>query len=386
MANLKITGVRNNKNAPDSWEIWYMDLDGKRIYETVKAPTKSEAFKIRQQRQHEIESGSFVMKDKITVDELFDIFTSEYLVPNVQPVTLNDYIQRYNLYVRNNLGKRNLQDIKSRDIFNLYSNIRKTTNAKEGTLKIVHAYIRKMFNFAVDLEYINRSPMAKVSAPKADKEKFTVWTPEQVEEFLNFSRAKNIWTYFPMALTVMTGLRRSEVLGLKWEDVDFARGVINLTRTVHEISGQQFPVIQHGKTAKAMTTIPVPVVALNILKEIQGTHISIKSEVGNIWNKEGWVFVLAEGSLLKPNWLTTSFRRNLEKLNLPKPMNIKGFRHLFATFLLQKNAHPKVVQELMRHSTFKLTMDTYSHVVESIGREAVSLIDEVLNTGAKLND
>ena len=58
-------------------------------------------------------------------------------------------------------------------------------------------------------------------------------------------------------------------------------------------------------------------------------------------------------------------------------MNLRGFRHLFATFLLQKNAHPRVVQELLRHTTFKLTMDTYSHVVESMGSEAVSLIDEV---------
>jgi len=381
MAKLNKNGIRKTaRMAKDSYEIYFW-IDDKKIFETIKASSMSEAVAIRANRIQEIKSGTYIMQDKITVDELFDIFKSEYLIHNVQPVTLHDYTQRYNLYVRNFLGKRKVQDIKSRDIFNLYSNVRKTSNAKEGTLKIVHAYIRKMFNFAVDLEFIAVSPMAKVSAPKATPEKFVVWTPEQVDEFLNYSKDKNIWTYFPMAITVMTGLRRSEVLGLKWEDIDFSRGVINLSRTVHEIARQEFPVIQFGKTQKAMTTIPVPEVALNLLKDIQGTHISIKSEVGNIWNKEGWVFVLAEGSLLKPNWLTTSFRRNLAKLNLPKPMNVKGFRHLFATFLLQKNAHPKVVQELMRHSTFKLTMDTYSHVVESIGREAVSLIDDVLNVG-----
>jgi len=78
MPNLKITGVRKNKNAKDSWEVWYMDLEGKRIYETVKAPTKSDAFKIRQQRIQEVESGSYIKQDKITVNELFDIFKTEY--------------------------------------------------------------------------------------------------------------------------------------------------------------------------------------------------------------------------------------------------------------------------------------------------------------------
>ena len=383
MAKLNKSGVRKRSNTSYEINFW---ADGKHVYENIKIGSMSEAIAFRAKRIQEVESGSYIKQDKITVNELFDIFKTEYLIPNVQPVTLDDYITIYNRYTfKSSMGKKKVQDIKSRDIFNLYSHIRKTSNDKEGTLKIVHSYLRKMFNFAVDLEYINRNPMAKVSAPKATPEKFVVWTPEQVEEFLNYSRDKNIWTYFPMALTVTTGLRRSEVLGLKWEDIDFTRGVINLTRTVHELPNQSFPIIQHGKTQKAMSTIPVPVVALNILKEIQGMHISVKSEVGNHWNKDGWVFVLAEGSLLKPNWLTTSFRRNLDKLNLPRPMNVKGFRHLFATFLLQKNAHPKVVQELMRHSTFKLTMDTYSHVVESIGREAVSLIDE-LNIGAKLND
>ena len=378
MAKLNKNGIQKRGK---SLRIYYWNKDVK-VFETMpKGTTLSGAIAIRNKRIQAISEGTYVNKVNLNLNEFFDIFHRDYLVPRVQPVTLADYIQRYNLYVRNYLGNKKLQDIKSRDIYNLYSNIRNTSNAKEGTLKIVHAYTRKMFNFAVDLDFIAVSPMAKVQAPKPEKEKFVVWTPEQVEEFLNYSRDKNIWTYFPMAITVMTGLRRSEVLGLKWEDIDFSRGVINLTRTVHEIARQEFPVIQFGKTQKAMTTIPVPEVALNLLKEIQGTHISIKSEVGNIWNKEGWVFVLAEGSLLKPNWLTTSFRRNLAKLNLPKPMNIKGFRHLFATFLLQKNAHPKVVQELMRHSTFKLTMDTYSHVVESIGREAVSLIDDVLNVG-----
>ena len=379
----KVNKVGIRKRSKNSYQLRWK-VEGKSYWKEVEAVTETEASEIRAKLIAETKSGNYISKSDITLNEFYHIFRRDYLLPNGSAeMTINDYDVKFKRYVVTRLGKQKLQKIKAVDIYDFYSNVRNTTKAKEGTLKIVHSYINKIFNFAVDLEYIDRSPMAKVKKPKSTKKKFVTWTPEQVEEFLNYSKAKNIWSYYPMALTVMTGLRRSEVVGLKWEDIDFENKRINLTRTVHEITGKQYPVIQYGKTRKSMTTIPVPEIALDLLKDIQGFHLSITSQVGKdkFNNKEGWVFLNSYGKLISSGWVTNSFRRNLDKINLPKPMNLKGFRHLFATFLLQKNAHPKLVQELLRHTTFKLTMDTYSHVIESMGREAVSLIDEVL--GAK---
>ena len=379
----KVNKVGIRKRSKNSYQLRWK-VEGKSYWKEVEGVTETEASEIRARLIAETKSGNYISTSDITLNEFYDIFRRDYLLPNGSAeMTINDYDVKFKRYVVTRLGKMKLQKIKAVDIYDFYSNVRNTTKAKEGTLKIVHSYINKMFNFAVDLEYIDRSPMAKVKKPKSTKKKFVTWTPEQVEEFLNYSKAKNIWSYYPMALTVMTGLRRSEVVGLKWEDIDFENKRINLTRTVHEISGKQYPVIQYGKTRKSMTTIPVPDIALDLLKDIQGFYISISSQVGKdkFDNNEGWVFLNSYGKLISSGWVTNSFRRNLDKINLPKPMNLKGFRHLFATFLLQKNAHPKLVQELLRHTTITLTMDTYSHVIESMGREAVSLIDEVL--GAK---
>ena len=379
----KVNKVGIRKRSKNSYQLRWK-VEGKSYWKEVEAITETEASEIRAKLIAETKSGNYISKSDITLNEFYHIFRRDYLLPNGSAeMTINDYDVKFKRYVVTRLGKQKLQKIKAVDIYDFYSNVRNTTKAKEGTLKIVHSYINKIFNFAVDLEYIDRSPMAKVKKPKSTKKKFVTWTPEQVEEFLNYSKAKNIWSYYPMALTVMTGLRRSEVVGLKWEDIDFENKRINLTRTVHEITGKQYPVIQYGKTRKSMTTIPVPEIALDLLKDIQGFYISISSQVGKdkFDNNEGWVFLNSYGKLISSGWVTNSFRRNLEKIDLPKPMNLKGFRHLFATFLLQKKAHPKLVQELLRHTTFTLTMDTYSHVIESMGREAVSLIDEVL--GAK---
>jgi len=346
----------------------------------------NQAIDIKARMELEIRSGDYISKSNISFNEFYSIFRRDYLVPKSAEMTINDYDVKIKRYVVNSrIGKMKIQNIKAKDIYDFYSNVRNTTNAKEGTLKIVHAYLRKILNFACDLEYISKNPMAKVQTPKPVAKKFVVWTPEEVNQFLDYSKARNIWSYLPMAFTVMTGLRRSEVCGLKWEDIDFDKKVIRLTRTVHQITGKPYPVIvDHGKTDKSMATIPVPEVAIALLKDIISLHMITMTQVGKdkFNNKDGWVFVNSSGSVINSGWVTNSFRRNLEQINLPKPMNLKGFRHLFATFLLQKNAHPKLVQELLRHTTFKLTMDTYSHVIESMGREAVSLIDEVFS-GAK---
>ena len=413
MARTKKTGVVKRGK---STMIWFINQDGKRVFETVPMGTTiDQAFEIRSKRILEIRDGIYVNQSNQTLNEFFEIFKRDYLVPMTSAVTQNDYQNQYNRYPKKFIGNKNIQKINAQDIYSLYAQIRETTNAGEPTLKNLHAYLRKIFNFAVDLNVIQRNPMTAVKTPKSAPVSFEVWTHEQVDSFLAFSKARNVFTYYPIALTVMTGLRRAEVLGLKWEDIDLEKGLLKLTRTVHRIKGQEYPVISHGKTKKSMATIPMPTVAVNLLHEVKANQLLTVSEFGveNFNNKEGWVFVNSYGKLINTDWLTKSFNRNLnayinifnvskepnsqKKLNtllvnkageridfdvtgipaLKKPMNLKGFRHLFATFLLQKNAHPKVVQELLRHTTFKLTMDTYSHVVESMGRDTVSLIDDV---------
>jgi len=375
----------NIRKRNGKFQIRFM-IDGQEYSKTVESDSMDNAIDIKTKMELDIKSGNYISKSDITLNEFYSTFRRDYLVPKSAEMTINDYDVKYNRYALNRIGKMKIQNIKAVDIYDFYSNVRNTSNAKEGTLKIVHSYLRKILNFACDLDYISKNPMAKVETPKPVVEKFVVWTPEEVNQFLDYSKARNIWTYLPMAFTIMTGLRRSEVCGLKWEDVDFNKKTIKLTRTVHQITGKPYPVIQLGKTEKSMATIPVPEMAINLLRDIISLHMITMTQIGKdkFNNKDGWVFLNSSGGLINSGWVTNSFRENLQSLDLPRPMNLKGFRHMFATFLLQKNIHPKVVQELLRHSTFKLTMDTYSHVVESVGREAVSSIDDILS-GAKQN-
>jgi len=261
-----------------------------------------------------------------------------------------------------------------------------TKNLKGATMKILHAYLRKMLNFAVSMDYIQINPMnLKVPTPKADKESFNVWPIEKTMSFLEVAKEEYKLYYFAFAFTLFTGLRRSEMLGVQWKDVNFNEGSIQLTRTVNmSHKGMPYPVINHGKTDIAMSKIHLSNIALDLLKEIQGTQILHKSKSEGVYaNPNGWVFTNELGSLLNADYVSLIFNKTLRKLGWSiKEMSLKGFRHLFATHLVSNNVNMKIVQSLLRHSTYNLTANTYSHITGDLQKEAVKEIDNIF-IGAK---
>ena len=329
MAKQKIVGVRQKKgSAKNSYEIRYIDSNGVRVSESVVADSKTEAFNIRMQRLNAINNGSYIKKDSLTLDGFFQIFDRDYLASGVRDNTRNEYHGNYNRYLSKRLGKITLQDLKARDIVAVYAEL--SNRLSGNTLKILHAYFRKMLNFAVQLDYILVSPMAKVATPKGKAKAFTVWTVEEITAFLNKAKETHEPYYFIFALTVMTGLRRSEVMGLQWKDIDWDNSAINLTRTVLYNKRKSYPVISTGKTDSSMGKLAVPSMALDLLKEIEGAQIINKGIVGadKFVNKNGWVFTNEFGKLLHADYVTEVFNKVLKSMNIDiGEMSLKGFRH-----------------------------------------------------------
>jgi len=333
-----------------------------------------------------VQNGSYLQKDNININELFEIFDKNYLVNNVRSKTRIEYRGNFNRYISSNIGKIKVQNLKARDIIQMYTLLIDTKNLKGATMKILHAYLRKMLNFAVSMDYIQINPMnLKVPTPKADKESFNVWPIEKTMSFLEVAKEEYKLYYFAFAFTLFTGLRRSEMLGVQWKDVNFNEGSIQLTRTVNmSHKGMPYPVINHGKTDIAMSKIHLSNIALDLLKEIQGTQILHKSKSEGVYaNPNGWVFTNELGSLLNADYVSLIFNKTLRKLGWSiKEMSLKGFRHLFATHLVSNNVNMKIVQSLLRHSTYNLTANTYSHITGDLQKEAVKEIDNIF-IGAK---
>jgi integrase len=216
-----------------------------------------------------------------------------------------------------------------------------------------------------------RNPADAVTPPRVSRPEIHPLTPEQVERLLVAALGDRLHALYVLA--VGTGLRQGELLGLQWDDVDLAGAVLHVRHQLHEVSGRLW--LGDLKTARAKRRIDVPALAVEALRE----HRQRMLAEGH---PHGWVFCDTEGGpLRKSNLVRRSFHPLLRRAGLPH-IRFHDLRHTHATLLLLQNVHPKIVQERLGHAQISLTLETYSHVVPGMGREAALKLDGVLRAGA----
>ncbi len=177
-------------------------------------------------------------------------------------------------------------------------------------------------------------------------------------------------------LAVTTGLREGELLGLRWQDMDLERGKAQVRRQLTRTKdGLSFTSPKRGRTRSVRLT-PSAVAALRAHKASQNEE---RFEIGSLWQETGLVFTTKKGTPLDVGNITYgSFRPLLERADLPQ-IRFHDLRHTAATLFLGKRVHPKIVQEMLGHSTITQTMDTYSHVLPDMQDEAVSAMEDALS-------
>jgi integrase len=207
-----------------------------------------------------------------------------------------------------------------------------------------------------------RNPTDAVTAPRPKKQALVTLSAEQARLFLRSVSAHPLYPLYVLALT--TGMRKGELLGLSWENCDLENGSLSVVNTLVTIQGQQS--IGTPKSSSAKRKIKLTEFAVEALKQHQ---LQAK-------NLDGLVFITSAGTPYSQRNLTRHFHNALEKAGLPR-IRFHDLRHTAATLMLQLDVHPKVVQEILGHSTIVLTLDTYSHTIPSMQGEAVDKMDEV---------
>ncbi len=186
---------------------------------------------------------------------------------------------------------------------------------------------------------------------------------EQAKLFLK-SIEEHRW-YPIYVLAILTGMRKGEILGLHWEDIDLKNGAANIKHTLVTVQGRSF--LSQPKSENARRTITLPNTVIEVLQEK-------KLASGN----EGLVFTTSTGRPVSQRNLTRHFHSALENLGLPR-IRFHDLRHTAATLLLKANVHPKVVQDMLGHSSVVLTLDTYSHVIPGMQDEAAEEMDKIFS-------
>lgn len=246
------------------------------------------------------------------------------------------------------------------------------------TVSLMHSVLHKALGQAVKWGLIPQNVVEAVDPPRIPKKEFRPLSPDEVSSFLETAKEDRLYAMYVLA--VSCGLRLGELLGLKWEDIDFANGTARIVRQLQWIKGAG-PVLSEPKSAKARRTIVLPLNAQAALKKHRIRQIEERLKLGEAWREWGLVFTTTTGTPLDPRSVYDSFYPLLEKAGLPR-IRFHDLRHTCATLLLAQGVHPKIVQEQLGHSQVGLTMDTYTHVTAPMLREAANRMDAILGTAA----
>ncbi|MBO0780688.1 MAG: site-specific integrase, partial [Ktedonobacteraceae bacterium] len=296
---------------------------------------------------------------------------------NLRSTSYAAYEQLIRNHITPAIGHIQLQKLTSQHVQTLYSQRLKDGYAPE-TVRAIHRMLHRAFSDAVEWKLIGYNVCAKgkVKQPRRVKHEIQPLTKEQAQALL--AAAKGHWFLEALlTLAIATGMRRGELLALRWSDVDFAGQCLYVRRTVTRIGSKGLVkglVESEPKTESSKRRILLPrfvLEALHLHRERQAQMRSLTED----WQDHDLVFSGKQGRYIEVTDLRFHFKKLLRKAGLPD-IRIHDLRHSAATILLEMKVQPKLVQELLGHSNIGITMDLYSHVLPSMQRKMMEDLDD----------
>jgi integrase len=221
---------------------------------------------------------------------------------------------------------------------------------------------------------IPRNAASAVKASRPAKKEIRPLSPKQANVFLEAARSDRFEALYVLAIT--SGLRKGELLGLKWDDVDLDASKLQVRRALSITNGgYTFDTPKSGKGRSIKLTSR----AREVLMRHRKSQLEERIKLAGLWQDHGLVFPTLVGTPMSARNLTArSFKPLLERAGLSRTVRFHDLRHTCATLLLGKGVHPKIVQEMLGHATISQTLDTYSHLLPDMQGEAVSAMESVL--------
>jgi len=318
---------------------------------------------------------------KEPVDMTVEEYLNGWLERKRKSVALGTYIH-YESYTRNHLipgiGRWKVKKIDNDIIDSYVEDELKEKDLSQRTKK--HIFRILASTMSSGRKYgIQDNIMEGIEAPRVERHEIEYWTLEEMHTFLSWLRSENHSIPFYIALS--TGMRKGEVLGLRWSRVDFDNKTIAVTHQLKQKMGKKedkvWVLSPQLKTITSHRTIKIDDETIELLKEHKKKQERDRLECGPDYIDKDMVCAISTGDYMRPTYLRTVFNRTIGRSGVKK-ISFHGLRHTHATLLLTDGVHPKVVQERLGHASIHVTLDTYSHVVPGIQEVAALSIGKSL--------
>jgi integrase len=303
-------------------------------------------------------------------------YLSRWLEDSVKDTVRNTTYERYEQISRTHivpmLGSIKLKALSPTHVRGLYKE--KLSSLSPRTVRYIHVTLHKALKQAVSDGLIPRNVTEAVKPPQVRREEIRPLTPEQVKLLLDAASGDRLEALYVLA--VHTGLRQGELLGLKWDDIDLEAGALQVRRAL--ITARGGPRLAAPKTKGSRRRVSLTGAAAEALKDHLERQLEEIDRAGSLWQENGLVFASETGAPLDRHNVTLHrFKPLLKRAGLPH-FRFHDLRHTCATLLLTQNVNPKVVSEMLGHSSIAITLDTYSHVLPNMQDSAARALEEAL--------
>ena len=371
------------------------DLQGKPIKKTKTIHgTKKEAEIELAKFVADVQNGMFVEGKSLKFSEFTEIWKRDYASKELAPSTYKRYCRILETRLLPYFGHFYINKIKPTDIMHFYDLLSRDTQLvrKKGnngsktkkplsgkTILEHHRLLRAMLHKAVYWQLIVANPAERVQPPKARKPKRKSYDDEQTKILLeNLELLPSEDTKYKVAiiLTVFTGVRLGELMGLEWQDVDFKNGIISINRSSQYLADMGV-FTKVPKTESSIREIAIPEFIISLLEEYKLWYEEQKSIYGELWMNSDRLFVQVDGKPMHPSTISKWFVKYVGQIGLPV-INFHGLRHTNASLLVAQNIDIAVISARLGHAQISTTLDFYVHPLLSHNRKAGYALENLL--------
>ncbi len=316
--------------------------------------------------------GLPVAVERRTVAQFLDRWLKEKVAPSRRPRTTASYRDLVRLYIAPQIGHIQLAKLTPQDCEGLIHWVREQ-GLSPRMQQYVRGVLRAAVNQALKWGFVARNVVALTDPPKVERFRTHPLRPDQAQTLLDMARGERLEALYSVALWL--GLRRGEVLGLRWQDIDLDARILRVEVALQALGGKLE--LTPPKTDSSRRTVNLPATLVPMLRAHHARQLEERLQAGARWKDHGLVFCTKVGTPINPPNLFRAFKALLKRAGLPKTIRFHDLRHSCASLLASAGRPAREVMEILGHTNITTTQNIYTHVFEDAKREAADVMDQL---------